>query len=55
MSQQPQHAWQPNQDGLAELVQLFRDSQDPQPAVQERIAHVSEAESSALYHTDTCT
>lgn len=32
--------WQPSQEGLAELVQLFRDSQSPQMDVQERIAQV---------------
>ncbi|KAJ1019579.1 hypothetical protein NDA18_006057 [Ustilago nuda] len=30
--------WQPSQEGLTELVQLFRDSQSPQMDVQERIA-----------------
>lgn len=32
--------WQPSQEGLTELVQLFRDSQSPQMDVQERIAQV---------------
>ncbi|GAC74411.1 nuclear transport receptor Karyopherin-beta2/Transportin [Moesziomyces antarcticus T-34] len=46
--------WQPSQDGLAELVQLFRDSQSPQMDVQERIAQRLDAVSQIPDYANYC-
>lgn len=44
--------WQPTQEGLSELVQLFRDSQSPQMDVQERIAQVCTSLTNSRQHFD---